>query len=424
MSRSHPRLRRPARALASALVSGAIVAVALLPVPALAAAPGNDDLGKAVTLTVGHQSVTKRGTTADATVQDSEPTGVCVDDLRRTVWYRVTPSFTGAIRFDTLGSTVDASLSAFEGTGLANLLERVCNASIGGKVPAIARQARLTLPVAAGVTYRIRVDSRTPGPFVLHAEKLFQPGNDTQAYPTSLGKAPVSTTATNTKATLVDGEPLAGSCDRMFATRWYSVTPAKDQVLQADTFTTFLDTQLAVYRRTAAGLLRSVACSDDANGTKQSAATWAASKGTTYLIQVGGKLGQTGTIRLHLVAVSRPPNDDLAGAKALTRGDPVKGSTVHATPQADEAASCDPDEHLAASVWYRWDSGGTSGPMRVDAGPLHAAVYTGGSLAALDEVACGDGSVEFTAADHTGYRIRVWGAGGVNRAFTVKLVAR
>jgi hypothetical protein len=418
-----PRRRLHRAWLGVALVAGTLAA-AVLPGSVLAAGPRNDDLAGATLLTVGYSPVTKTGTTAGATVQPGEPTGVCADALHRTVWYKVTPAFTGAIRFDTVGSKVDASLSAFEGTGLDGLQERVCNAGMGGRDPVLARQARLTLPVRVGTTYRIRVDSLGPGGFTLHAEKLYQPSNDTQAVPVSLGQAPASTTASNSKATLVDGEPLAGSCDRMFATRWYSVTPSRDQVLQVDTLGSFLDTQLAVYRRTGPGQLKAVACSDDARGTTQSAATWVAAAGSTYLVQVGGKLGENGTIRLHLTAVSRPLNDDLADATAIVAGTAVSGSTLRATPQAGETATCDADEHLAASVWYRWDSGAAGGAMRLQAGAMHAAIATGSDLAGLTEAACGTGDVDFRAAAHTVYRIRIWGADGVNRAFSFKVVTR
>ncbi|MFN8620387.1 MAG: hypothetical protein U0869_06535 [Chloroflexota bacterium] len=428
-SRPRPVARRRARlaavlmgvvALAGLAGSGASFAA-----PALAASPpANDALADAVALPPGKLPLTKSATTAGATVQDGEPVGRCVDGNRRTVWYRFTPDFTGAIQLDTMGSRADTSLSAFSGSGLANLRELVCNASMGGKDPDLAKDARITVPVAVGVTYRIRVDSAAPGSFVLHAKKVLQPGNDTQALPFSLGSVPVSTTASNTKATLVDGEPLVGSCDRMSATRWFSLTPSKDQVLQADTFTSFLDTQLAVYKRTGPGQLKAVACSDDANGTPQSAATWIAEKGATYLLQIGGKLGQSGTIRLHVTAVSRPKNDDLAGATAIAPGTPAHGSTLRATPQGGETASCDPGEKLAASAWYRWDSGATGGPMRLSTGALSMAVYTGSGLASLAEVACGGGDLDFAAADHTVYRIRVWGRSGVSRPFTLKLVAR
>ncbi len=115
-------------------------------------------------------------------------------------------------------------------------------------------------------------------------------------------------------------------------------------------------------------------------------------------------------------AIAAPANDHFAQAQVLPVP-PVSapGTTVDATQEAD-----DPTIANGGSVWYRWTASSTD-PVRLNtcttAIDTVVGVFTGSSLATLDEVATDDdgcdsgrgSSLEFEATGGTTYSIAVFG---------------
>ncbi len=94
--------------------------------------------------------------TAAATTDPGEPASTCGNgSAQRSVWYRFTAPVSGQLQVETYGSAYDTILSVWTG-GCGALMEEGCNDDAPGST-----QSSLTLPVAKGVTYRIRVSSYT-----------------------------------------------------------------------------------------------------------------------------------------------------------------------------------------------------------------------------------------------------------------------
>ena len=141
------------------------------------------------------------------------------------------------------------------------------------------------------------------------------PSNDSIASPTTVGALPYSdgphdTTAATTGAT--DPTTCFGEPDR--ATVWYSFTPASSGSYAADTFGSDYDTTLYVGTPDGAGGINVIGCNDDAQDL-QSALSWQATAGTTYLLTVGtccgggvvGQAGGGGMLNFHVDVAPPPP---------------------------------------------------------------------------------------------------------------------
>lgn len=203
----------------------------------------------------------------------------------------------------------------------------------------------------------------------------------------------------NTNATMQPGEPTYGGL--IAASVWYSWTAPTNETFEIDTTNSDFDTALLVYTGTNVANLTTnlvVGNYDDTtnNGT---AVTFTAVAGVTYYIAVagvvGGPDGDMGSITLNwntLGTLTPPANDDFADATVLT-GD--WGSTS----ATNSLATHEPNEPshdgfpANASVWYQWTAP-VDGEVELDTvGSLVdtvLAVYTGNSLATLNQVAAND----------------------------------
>lgn len=418
-----------------AVLGGAIALVlASLPVPTLAspaATPPNDAFASAQVIPALPASLD--ATLSGATVQPAEKDDVCTSvstDGLPTVWYTLTPGFTGAVRIGATSSAMDVDVSAYRGATLSSLVNIGCNSDIDTET----NDARLTVLVTSGVPVRIRVTTRdTPGDFSLSAARVTPPSNDLVAAPASITLGTADRPADNRKASFSVGEKVAAPCPEMRATRWYRFTPGATKTVRLDTWGAAFDTQLAVYQKVG-GKLVPVACSDDADdpsdsleGSIESATAWRAVKGTTYLLQVGGYKGQSGTIPLSLSTVTPPANDAFANATVIppagADGFELDGSLVNATAQAGETSSCPPKNAIAPSLWWTWTPAESMSIAFQN--PLQITVYTGGSLATLDEVLCTDGQeTSFDATAGVTYRIRVSASSGLSGPFLITMAQK
>jgi len=259
-----------------------------------------------------------------------------------------------------------------------------------------AGRARLGLVVLAGLMSS-----------VAHA----QPANDnfTNAINlTSFGDTG-STTGSNVGATIQPGEQTIGAfAGSVFSSVWYSWTASTNETTEFDPTGSFFGTNLTMVQvfttTNAAGApnnLRWVAYNyyGYLSGTfiAYSNYNFQAVAGQTYYISVAGYGYQsaTGAIQLNWSSgppLAPPPNDNFASATVLT-GDwgstNVDNSVATHEPGEPSRAGFPPN----ASVWYQWTAP-SDGEVTLDtigsSVDTVLAVYTGTSLAALNQISAND----------------------------------
>ncbi len=178
------------------------------------------------------------------------------------------------------------------------------------------------------------------------------PSNDDIASPTIVGALPYTDGPYDTtEATTGPSDP--GFCfdpsvgpDR--STVWYSFTPDASDLYLADTFGSDYDTTLYVGTPNDVGGIDVIACVDDSSGL-QSAVSWDATAGTTYLIAVGtccgfglvGEPGGGGSLVLHVDVAPPPPTVNLTI-------DPTGGFTQDGASVITGTIECSPSVLFAA----------------------------------------------------------------------------
>jgi hypothetical protein len=124
--------------------------------------------------------------------------------------------------------------------------------------------------------------------------------NDEPAGATLIASLPFTTTQNTTSATSGSGDPVhscTGAKDAKSV--WYRIVPVFTGQLQVNTFGSDYDTVLAVYPGSSAPGAE-LACSDQADGTDQSAVSVQVTSGQSYLIQVSSWYGLPGGGNLKL----------------------------------------------------------------------------------------------------------------------------
>jgi len=160
--------------------------------------------------------------------------------------------------------------------------------------------------------------------------------------------------------------------------------------------------------------MTAVAANDDWNDTHSSYVTFPAEVGVRYAIAIDSPNGEQGAFKLRLQNGEPPANDDFARAVVLSgRSIRAEGTNFKATLEAGEPNHA--SNSGGASVWYRWTapfSGEATFDVRGMDSP--AAVYTGGSVGSLREIASNDdppvNTVVFHADEDMTYDIAVDGA--------------
>lgn len=191
-------------------------------------------------------------------------------------------------------------------------------------------------------------------------------------------------------ATAELGEPAP--CGPVGATVWYSWTAPASGTVTVESHGGGFDTVLAAYAGDLTSLVP-LGCDDgDADGgNARSRVRFSATSGMTYALQLGARLGATGSVHLEMTCDACPANNPF-GAAARLASTPASRSqtTVGATTEPAEPNPCGP---MGATVWHRWHAPG-SGTAVVDT--LNSdfdtvlAVHTGTGLASLAPVGCND----------------------------------
>jgi Bacterial Ig-like domain len=162
--------------------------------------PPNDNFSSAQLLS--GFSASANGTNLGATLQSGDPTTVDSRSTSRTVWYRWTAPFTGAVEMNTCTTSFDTLLGVYTGSALGSLTEAAANddgCAFGSKV---------TFNATQNTTYRILVDgfAGNQGTFTLQViDKAPPKVTSTTPANNATGIAP----GANVKATF--SEPMRGS---------------------------------------------------------------------------------------------------------------------------------------------------------------------------------------------------------------------
>lgn len=161
------------------------------------------------------------------------------------------------------------------------------------------------------------------------------------------------------------GEPVAAQdpCPALGKTAWWRINGTGQPITLTTAVpgTTF-NTVLVVLTGGPQAATR-IACNDNAPGDplNRSTVTFNSARGTSYLIQVGGRdacappltpCPEFGPVVLRASA-PRPPNDDRAAAASLVTGVARKTTNVGASQERGELTACG-TSRFAATVWYRW----------------------------------------------------------------------
>ena len=225
-------------------------------------------------------------------------------------------------------------------------------------------------------------------------------------------------------ATTETGEQTGSAILNAHKTVWWEWTaPASGSVTFDTQPSSVTDTNLAIWTGTVLGSLTEVGSNEDANhpvGFDWARVTFTAVSGTTYLIQAGPfSASATGSITLTWAMAAA--NDDFADRLTITGAigsSPcigIDGATTEGSEPTGSALS----NGIHQTLWFEWVAPG-DGSVTFDTElsyPIDTtlAVWTGGSLGALTEVASDDDSgtvgntslLTFTAVSGTSYKIQL-----------------
>jgi hypothetical protein len=299
--------------------------------------PANDNFASAVVLAAG--GGTYSGTTVGAGLEASEP---LVDAaLAGTVWFSYTPTVSGNVTFDTIGSLSDGVLAVYTGSSLAALTRVAANG-----FDATAGAQKIIFYATSGVTYRIQL-AYWPGAgntYTLNrASGGTIPANDSfaSAVALSLGTAVVGDT---TGTTLQASEPINYF---QTGTLWFKWVATLTAVVNVTVAPEAYGAIVVAYSGTSISTLTELAVSTDTSSAPT--ITFSATTGTTYYIQ----LGRDSYVTVHydmVAVVAAPVNDLFSGATSIAGASgAITGSTSGATMEAGEPT---PVAGIGASVWF------------------------------------------------------------------------
>lgn len=320
-----------------------------------------------------------------ATVEPGEPQPC--GPLASSVWYTLTPSRSGLLRFR----------GAVDGTGVNTLAAvavypRDSDGPLGCAVsPQTGSIASLRVLVEAGQAYDVQLGARgdptaaiVASSFRIQVDEPILPANDHRADASALRAGETVTQFTN-GATLEPGEPQP--CAPLGASVWFTLTAPADGTMTLRTFlsggSVTFDTVVAVYRE---GATHAEACNDDdvATGARSSRLAFPVVAGARYDLQVAGRSGAAGEVSVRVEPPIAPATND-ARASALPVWQGTGGSWLVKNATVEEGeASC---RAITSSVWFRF-TGNATGTLTVNASitPYRAAalaIYPSGSWTPL-----------------------------------------
>ncbi len=231
-----------------------------------------------------------------AAATDGPPDDACLafgsNQIYKDLWYTYSPTCSGTVEVNTLGSGFDTRLAVYRDVDGTNCPQGpnsaiACNDDIGGG----NLQSRLTFPATLGERYIIRVGSysQTVGqPGVMNV--TFAPqvlANETCASPDVITP---ETYAWYTCNTATDGftEACIGGDQQFYNDLWFSYTPTCDGTADFNTLGFGADTRIAVYTECPSAADAAIACNDNIDDTTlESQLIFSVTANTTYYLRVG-----------------------------------------------------------------------------------------------------------------------------------------
>jgi len=304
-----------------------------------AVSPTNDNCSKAKV--VGNVTNLPFDTTC-ATVDGP---GICTNGPN--LWYRYTATSTGPVTVSLLGSQYDTKLGIYKGSACYPSQEIDCNDDYEGNLASL-----ITFQATSGQVYLIEIggynsDAVGEGVLTISSGGPIPPpsgNNNNCADAQQIGE--VEDLAFDTTNATFDGP---GRCMQS-PNRWYCYTASCTGDVTVSLFGSSYDTMLAVYKGCECypGASDVIACNDDFGGSTASQATFAATAGHQYLVEVGGYDG-TGLGKLTITCAGEPvPTSPDNCANAQPIGD------VTDLPFDTSDATADGPGHCMGSpnIWY------------------------------------------------------------------------
>ncbi|MGA1345467.1 MAG: S8 family serine peptidase [Ilumatobacteraceae bacterium] len=301
---------------------------------------------------------TLSGSNSSASTEPGEPASE-VGTGTATKWFRYTPAQNGSLVVDTRGSSFDTVLGVYTGTAVSALTRITFNddTAFDGRW---TLQSRVTLTVAAGTDYWVRVNSysSTRGTIVLNWNQtvtcaITDVANDLFCAARSLTGSTDSDTVDSSALGTETGEPGAGS-----RSVWYTYAPTTDGTLRISRPTAPGATWIEVYTGSTLATLVAHPGWTPLTGTEPTSGTLAVDDKTTYVIRHATDSSGALTTAVEFTptptltvpgAPSQLSLDEDVDARALTvgwaapvddGGSPIVGYEVTAIP-ADDSCSTD-----------------------------------------------------------------------------------
>ena len=352
------------------LASGGITNATVFGAPT----PFNDNFANRFTLT--GNTLTAIGFNSSATTEQNEP-----QNSSTTLWWTWTAPQDGVVTLNTIGSTFDNVLAAFQGTAYGGLnYVAYANDNVS------TNQSQISFPVKSGQTFQIQVGGDNGydyGTIILNLSMSTfasigitnttvigapTPFNDNFSNRAVLTGNNLTAIGFNTSATTEQGEPQGSS-----NTLWWSWTAPSSGTLTLTTIGSNFNNVLAVYEGSFVTQLTGGISENDNLGTNESGFKFAVTGGTTYQIQVGGNNGYDyGTVILNLSAAVAPPvaaHITLGGLSETYNGSPF-AVTVTTSPTG-----------LSTNVTY---AGSGTPPTNAGSYPVVATITSAGYSGTAD----------------------------------------
>jgi hypothetical protein len=391
----------------------------------LSPAPANNAFASAQVL---GDPIANRATTdiTGATCEASEPNhaGVTCD---ASVWYRWTPSTTGAARISTVGSRVDTTVAMYTGATIPTLVQVGASA---GPHSAFSKGAQFDVVVTASTTYYFAVSARSGQRGETALQVGMTPLGDDIATPVVIAGNSGSASGTTAGATVenltVDtmssgSYSLPAPDPPLISTVWVRFTPSYTGLARVETTVGF-DASIDYYRGPSTGPTGLYLYEDGLGNiprTTPPTTMLPVTAGQTYWIRIGDRCCNGSYWGTWSVSINQTPNDNFAsaatfGATASRAAEFVAGGSTEAG-EPNHGGAGDP-----RTYWWNWTAptsttvSFTTARSDVDTA---LGVYTGAAVGSLALVAQDNNSidddarVQFAAVAGTTYRIAVSAAG-------------
>jgi uncharacterized delta-60 repeat protein len=380
------------------LVSGwrklaGILALTVLSAVGALAQPVNDNFTSAESLDFFPTPGTVAADNTGATREVGEPL-ITTNSGGASIWFSWTAPADCVASFNTTGSSIDTLLGIYVGDSVDQLTPVAQDDNSGG-----GGTSAVTFSAPLGTKFYIAVDGSNgvQGNIVLNwaTNALTTPGtNDAVANAWVLTGTSGSIFDNNVLATAEPFEAIG--LGQLFGTNsmWYVWTAPSSGVVTFNTRGSTFDTVLDIYPGTNQPTFFSRFENDDFLALRTSQASFQVVAGQSYQISVNGFQGASGFIRLNWNLAPLSVNDNFANATALNTA-PLWGSVTDNNLSATAEAGEPTHASFVAnhSLWYKWLAP-QDGEVALDtvgsSFDTVLAVYNGGSVATLSQVAAND----------------------------------